>query len=525
MLSNKMPVKTAPYALAAIDIGTTSIRMAVAQVNENSSIQVLESLQQSLSLGKDTFTKGYIKKGTIEECVNALKSFKKVLKEYQITRHDQIRIVATTAVREAVNKDVFLDRIYIATGMNVEVIDEVDISRLTYLSIRSYIATHNFTWNPELLVAEMSGGTTEILQLKNKNVILSKGYRLGALRLREMLGEFRAPLARHRDLMENDIQRTVAQIRQDVTTGTKLTLIAIGGDARFAASQIHPDWNTSDPIEISLTILVKFTEDIIALSVDEIVHRYHITFSDAETLGPSLLFYIHLIESLKAKSIVVSDISMRHGLLREMSMHDSWTDDFVHQIINSALEIGHKFDFDETHANYVSHLAVSLFRSLQEEHNLQPRNELILLLAALLHDIGSYISTRSHHKHSLYLIQNCELFGLNRKDILLIALVARYHRRSAPKPVHEEYASLDRDSKLVVVKLASILRVADALDRSNSHRIRDITCSKQKDSFVITISGIDDLSLEQLALQSKGSLFEDVYGMKIILRKQSSTAE
>lgn len=525
MFTKKMSTKNASYSLAAIDIGTTSIRMAVAQLSDDNSIQVLESLQQSLSLGKDVFTKGHIQKVTIEECVNALKSFKKVLNEYQITNPEQIRIVATTAVREALNKDVFLDRIYIATGMNVEVIDEVDVSRLTYLSIRSYIASHDFLWNPEQLIAEMSGGTTELLLLRDKNVVLSKGYRLGALRLREMLGEFRAPLARHRDLMENDIQRTIAQIKQDVTTGNKLTLIAIGGDARFTASQIHPDWNNSDPVELSLTALTKFTEEIITLSVDEIVHRYHITFSDAETLGPSLLFYLHLAESHKLKAIVVCDVSMRHGLLREMSMHDSWTEDFVHQIINSALEIGHKFDFDETHANYVSHLAVTIFRSLQEEHTLLPRYELLLLLAGLLHDIGSYISIRSHHKHSLYLIQNCELFGLNRKDILLIALVARYHRRSAPKPLHEEYASLDRESKLIVVKLASILRVADALDRSNSHRIKDITCSKQKDSFVITIPGVDDLSLEQLALQSKGSLFEDVYGMKVILRKQSTSAE
>ncbi len=524
-LPNNHSPEFSSLTLAVIDIGTTSIRMAIAQVNKEGLIQLLETLQQSLSLGKDTFTKGYIHKTSIEECVNALKSFKKVLKEYQIINESQIRIVATTAVREASNKDTFLDRIYIATGMNVEVIDEVDVARLTYLSIRSFINTHPSLLTNELLVTEMSGGTTEILLLQNNNVTLSKGYRLGALRLREMVGEFRAPLSRHRDLMENDIQRTVNQIQQDITLEKKLTLVAIGGDARFAASQIHQDWNVTDPIEISLSSLVKFSEKVISLSVDEIVHQYHITFADAETLGPALLFYIRLADSFSVNNLVISDISMRHGLFAEMSRHDAWSEGFTNQIINSAKKIGRKFDFNETHADYVLHLSTILFNALKEEHLLAPRYELLLQISALLHDIGSFISVKSHHKHSFYLIQNSELFGLNRKDIQLIALVARYHRRSAPKPVHEEYQSLDRESKLLVIKLAAILRVADALDRSNSHRIKNISCLKQKGNLVITITGIEDLSLEQLALQSKGSLFEDIYGMKIILKKQASITE
>jgi exopolyphosphatase/guanosine-5'-triphosphate,3'-diphosphate pyrophosphatase len=507
--------------IAAIDIGTTSIRLAIAQIKEQSKIQLLDTLQQSVSLGRDTFTKGIIQRSSIEDCVQALKSFKKVLKEYEINSLDQIKIVATSAVREALNKDVFLDRVKIATGFTIEVIDEVDVSRLTYLSIRSYMECHAFKCENDVLVAEMSGGNTEVLHLRKGNVILSKGYRLGALRLREMLGEYRALLSSHKELMNNEISRTINLISLDIDKKKKMTIIAVGGDARMMASQICPDWNGSDPVTITLDLVKAFTSRIMDLSIDEIVNKFHIAFNDAETLGPSLLFYINLAEVYNLKNIVVSDISMRHGLLREIAMVEWWTDDYVSQIVNSALEVGRKFSFDESHALHVAEIASILFTALQNEHALNNRYKLLLKIASLLHDIGSYISVRSHHKHSHYLIQNSELFGLNRKDIQIIALIARYHRRSTPKPIHAEYMSFDHESRLIIVKLAAILRVADALDRSNNHRIKEISCSKKKDTLLITIPDIEDISLEQLALQSKGTMFEDVYGMKVILRKKS----
>jgi exopolyphosphatase / guanosine-5'-triphosphate,3'-diphosphate pyrophosphatase len=133
------------------------------------------------------------------------------------------------------------------------------------------------------------------------------------------------------------------------------------------------------------------------------------------------------------------------------------------------------------------------------------------------------VSSRSHHKHSMYLIQNSELFGLSRRDILLVALTARYHRRASPKAVHTEYASLDREGRLAVAKMAAILRVADSLDRSHSQRVSSIECRREKDSLVIAIPNVDDLTLEQLAIQNKCDMFEEVYGMSVLLEKKGSS--
>jgi len=505
---------------AAIDIGSTALRMNIAQVDENGMISPLESLQRSLTLGKDTFTRGYIRRQSIEECVQCLQSFRRILEEYQITSEDQIRVMATTAVREASNRDTFIDRIYIATTMSVEILDEVDITRLTYLSARACLSEFPEITTPNILISEMSGGTTELLLLQKHDVVLSKTYRLGSLRLREMLGAFRAPLGRQRELMETDIHRTIEQVKHSIDPLPKMALFGIGGDTRYAAAHLLPHWDHTTPIKLPVKRLAQFTEEMLTLTVDEIVHRYHMSFSDAETLGPSLLFYVQLARALNISSIVVTNISMRHGALVEMAIHGIWSDEFKEQIIHSSVEIGRKFSFDENHAKHVAHLSSLLFHQLRDEHRLDPWYELLLRIAALLHDVGSFISIRSHHKHSMYLIRNSEIFGLNRKNILLIALIARYHRRSSPKPSHEGYATLDRESRLVVAKLAALLRIADALDRSDCQHIKEISCSRKNDRMMISVAHVEDLTLEQMALQNKRSMFEDVYGMEVVLRKQ-----
>jgi exopolyphosphatase / guanosine-5'-triphosphate,3'-diphosphate pyrophosphatase len=187
-------------------------------------------------------------------------------------------------------------------------------------------------------------------------------------------------------------------------------------------------------------------------------------------------------------------------------------------MIRSALDFGRRFGFAEEHGRHVAELSKQLFRALQPEHQLDSRYEVILYVAALLHDIGHAVSARSHHKHSMYLITHGELFGLSREDVLLAALTARYHRRSSPKPLHEGYASLDWKRRINVGKMAAILRVADALDRSNSQRIKTLQCSRERGRLVISVSGADDLSLEQLALRQKASMFKEIFGMSVLLR-------
>jgi exopolyphosphatase/guanosine-5'-triphosphate,3'-diphosphate pyrophosphatase len=509
---------TPPKLVAVVDIGATSIRMAIAEIGEGGRIRTLEKVAQAVSLGRDTFTKGVIEPATTEECVRVLRSYRQLLDEYSIRQPEQIHVVATSAVREATNRSSFLQRVFVGTGFHVVPFDEAAVNRVTYLGVQPLLEREPVLANAEALIVEVGGGSTEVLAVYSGNVAFAQTYRLGSLRLRKTLEAYHAPSVKERDIMESQIQRIVTHLLDHMPDAGVLTMIALGGDVRLAASELVPGWDQDSLAQVPVDGLQQLTDELLAMSVDELVHERHMAYFDAETVGPALLAYVSLAKALSLDSVLVSNVNLRDGLIKAMAAEEVWTDKFTHQIIRSAVDFGRRFGFHEEHARHVAEQSKTLFRALQAEHQLDSRYEVILYVAALLHDIGYAVSARSHHKHSMYLITHGELFGLSRDDVLLAALTARYHRRSSPRTIHEGYASLDWDQRISVAKMAALLRVADSLDRSNSQRIKAQRCSRERGRLVIWVSGADDLSLEQLALRQKASLFKEIFGLPVLLR-------
>jgi exopolyphosphatase / guanosine-5'-triphosphate,3'-diphosphate pyrophosphatase len=506
---------------AVIDIGTTSIRMAIADIDSLGGVKKLDALSQAVSLGRDTFTQGAITRSTIEECVRVLSSYRQILNEYQITRPEQIRVVATSAVREARNRLAFLDRIYIATGLEVQPLDEAEANRLTYLGIQPSLMTEPTLNNARAVVMEVGGGSTELLLVRDGKVIFANTYRLGSLRLRKMLEAFRTPQVKFRPIMENHIRRTLKQIREQIpesTTEGDIELIVMGGDVRFAATELIPDWKPSHLAELAADKLERFTDRILRLDEDDLVQRYHLTYPEAETVGPALLAYVMMARVFSRQRLFITNTNLRDGLLKEIALGNRWNSEFSNQIIRSAFDLARRYDVDQAHAQHVADLSQLLFDQLKEQHKLDPRHEVILYVAALLHEVGQFISIRSHHKHAMYVIRNSELFGLSRRDLNLVALTVRYHRRASPQPTHEGYTALDREDRVAVSKMAALLRVAVALDESRSQRIKELECRREDSQLVISVPGVDDLSLEQLAMRQSGSLFEEILGTSVQLR-------
>jgi len=506
--------------VAVIDIGTASIRMALAEIQPGGTVRQLETLTQAVNLGKDSFIKGAISKDTIEDCVRVLNSYRRILREYQIDNPQQIRVVATSAVREATNRLAFVDRIYIATGLSVEPLDEAEVIRITFLGIQPFLLSDPALKEARSVVTEVGGGSTELLLVKGGDVVYSHTYRLGSLRLRETLEALRAPTLKVRNIMESHINRTVEEIADHVSRDGRIELIAMGGDVRFAVRQLQPEWDGHSLARLSVKALEDFTNKILGQSEDKLVRKYRLSFPEAETLGPALLAYVLLAKELQLASVLVTNVNLRDGLLQELASGAAWSKEFSQQIIRSAMDLGKKFGYDEAHATHVAQLCSTLFQQLRDEHQLPPRYEVVLSVAALLHEIGLFVSSRSYHKHSLYLIRNSELFGMGRKELFLAAMVARYHRRASPQPTHEGYNTLDRDERVAVAKLAAILRVADALDESRSQRIHELTCAREGGRFVVSIPLVEDLSLEQLALKQNGALFEETFGSPVLLRME-----
>jgi len=513
------PAEEKKRLVAVIDIGATAIRMEIAEINEAGEVRTVDALRQGIPLGKDTFTKGHIEQSTIRECVKIMRDYKRVLDEYGITHPEDIKAVATSSVREADNRDTVLDRIYMATGINARAIDEAEESRLTYMAVQSIMDSQPDLKESNALVVDIGGGSTEVLLIEKGHVTFSNSYRLGSLRMRETLETQRATTDRVRTILGQHIQRTVEQITRGLPVSDISTLVAMSGDARFAAAQISPDWDESDLARIDYKTFSTFVEKLLPMTAQKIVSKYHITYQEAEIVGPALLVTVHLARAFKVENMLIPRASLRDGLLKEMTLKGYWTTAFAGQVIHSARVLGEKYDIDYNHARHVADLTVTLFDALKPEHQLSDRCRVLLEVAALVHEVGGYVSSRSHHKHSYYLILNSDLFGLTRDDMAIIALVSRYHRRALPKPTHEPYMALNRDDRLAVSKMSAILRVADALDRGHIQNVKDLSFSREGEEFVITVSNVEDLTVERMAMKEKANLFQEVYGMQVVLRE------
>ncbi len=511
------PEPAAPRLVAVIDIGATAIRMEIAQVGPGGAPRTLESLAQPAGLGKDTFATGSIRRATIEECVGILRRFRQVMDEYGIRDAASIRAIATSAVQEAANRDQFLDRIFIATQIQVDCVEDIELSRLTYLAVRDLLAREGGAKARDALVVEVGGGSTEVLLMQGGHVTFSETYRLGALRMRETLESGRAPAEQQRRTLAQDIHRTVEQMRHSLPVQRIPTMIAISGDARLAAANLVPGWESARLGTISPRDLVRFVEPLLALDAEALMRRHRLSPVEAETVGPALLSYCEIARTFGVKRILVPKVSLRTALELEMSARPEWTDEFRGQVRHSAAALADRYHVDRRHAAQVADISIHLFRALAPLHGLGARHEFLLEIAAQLHEVGLFINNRSHHKHSMYLILHSDLFGVTREDLLLIALIARYHRRSAPLPEHPYYGTLPREQRLVVQKLAAILRVADALERSHLQRVRDFRVERTAGRLTLTIHDVEDLTIERLAIREKGGLFEDIYGLTIDL--------
>jgi exopolyphosphatase/guanosine-5'-triphosphate,3'-diphosphate pyrophosphatase len=502
--------------VAVIDIGATSIRLAIAEISENGKVRTLEALSQTASLGKDTFTQNAIRKDTIEHCVRILQSYRRMITEYNIDVAN-VRAVATSAVREARNRLAFVDRIYVATKLQVQVLDEAEVNRITYLGVLPYLNADYSLQTGRLLVVEVGGGSTELLVVRGPNVMFAHTYRLGAMRLRQSLKSLHSAPARIRELMQNEIRKTVDEVRHEVSS-TQVQMMALGGDMRFATRQLVPEWQTSQMARVNVAEFEQFVESILALTDDQLVSKYHLTFAEAETVGGALLANLALAQSFSLQEILVTNTNLRDGMLEEMALSQGWTIEFRRQVLRSAVDLARRYDFDEPHSNHVAELARQLFVQMADEHQLDGRYETLLATASILHEIGKYVNVRSYHKHTMYIIRNSELFGLSGQELALVSLVARYHRRASPQDSHEPYISLGRDDRVAVSKLAAILRLAKALDASRSQRVTNVRYERRRNSIDIHVYGVEDLALEQLANRQTGGLFEEIYGLPVQLR-------
>src|SRR5262249_48180036 len=502
--------------MAVVDMGASAVRLLVAEKIAGQPPRILEEVSRGVLLGKDTFSSGRLGAATIEATLKVLEGFRRIMDTYGVVRY---RAVATSAIREALNRETFLDRVRLRTGIEVEVIDGSEENRRTYPAVGEALRDHAACTTGDALLAEIGGGSADISFLRKGQPTQSGTYALGSIRMRQHLASWHGSHEGRMRLLRRQIHNVVEDIRREMPMREARHFVALGGDVRFASAQLHggdlPNPRVGPP-----AAFLGFCDEVIAYDVEEIVQRYRLPQAEAETLNPALMGYRELLVETPAEAIVVPDASLRAGLLLDLLRgEDGQSEDFSGQVLASAAALGEKYRYAAPHARHVAALAVRLFDELKAEHGLAARDRLLLEVAALLHDIGIYVSLRAHHKHTQYLISVSEIFGLSRDDLGIISNVARYHRRAAPQKSHLPYMALDSDARVLVNKLAALLRVANALDADHLQKVKDVRVVQEEGGWVLEVEGAGDLTMERLAALSRSDQMTDVFGRRVSFRE------
>ncbi|MDR3145731.1 MAG: HD domain-containing protein [Treponema sp.] len=504
--------------VAVLEIGSTGIRLVIAEIGGGGQWQVLDRAGKPVALGRDVFTSGQVSRESLLECLLVLRNFREHLRGWGIA-DDAVRVIATSALRVARNRDVFVDRVRQETGFLLTIVEGIEENRLMYLAVRFALKNDlGRFWRANSMIIEVGGGSTEIMLLRRGKMVAAHSLRLGTILIdqesRRGMGSVRS---RERYLTEH-VRNTAEFLNDELDLSHIRTFVVAGSDIRFLASLIGRELN-QDCWIIDREIFIRFVEKIRAYSPEDCVEKLQIPYADAEGFIPGNLVYRFFLERTAAAQIVVPYVSIREGLLIDIALgvEPELQEEFFSQIIASAVNLARKYHYDEAHHRYVADKCMALFDALALEHGMNRRERMMLEVAAILHDIGMYIRGSGHQRHGQYIVANSEIFGLHRDELNIIGNVIRYHRSEPPAPADIEYIALQREERILVLKMASILRVADALDRSHTQRIRDIRVERRSETVVLHTGGSFDLSTERIGLEEKADMFQDVFGYKVIL--------
>lgn len=497
-------------AVAAIDVGSNAIRMAIGSVNSSNELLVTEDYREAVRLGDDVFKSGFISDEVARRAEAAFSRFKNIIKAQGVKK---VRAVGTSALREARNRDGFLKRISENTGIRVSVISGEEEARLIHVAVAQKF---NFRRKLALLV-DIGGGSVEITLVRDGDIIVSDSVKMGTVRLLNILDERKRGQKIFYRLMRAYTEGLRRQLRKELRHRKIDLCIGTGGNIEAFGDLRSLLLKKNDRTILHARELDHIVSRLESLSFEERIEKLELRPDRADVIMPASIMIQELMKQADVKELHIPRVGLKDGMLLDMLPDPSQHGPARHQrqVLAFARELGRKFSFDEEHAVRVARFAVELFDQTKDLHKLAPHYRLLLEVSALLHDIGHCVNINGHHKHSYYLLRSTPFVGLNDREKSLVAVAARYHRKSPPKMEHPEFASLTPEDREIVTKLAAILRLADALDSEHASNVSAFRLTRRKSTLTFSLRGRGDLLLERFAISAKAALFEDTFRCKI----------
>ncbi|HEY9680945.1 MAG TPA: Ppx/GppA phosphatase family protein [Oculatellaceae cyanobacterium] len=516
--------------LACIDMGTNSFHMIVCQASsDRDSFEVITKVKDAVPFFRGALTAHYIDEAAMRSALKILQNMSARAVERRATT---ILAVATSAVRESKNGEEALQRIRDELKLDARMISGKEEARLIYLGVLWSMPN----LENDFAIVDIGGGSTEIILANRDHINFAESYKLGAARLTQRFfrkGEptFQGLRELHSEVL-GVLQPAAARIREcgniDQLIGTSGTIQTLAKIDRVRSGNHNAELQGYKMSLKNLREIVAYIEEA-SLSREKIKG---VSADRTQTILAGSVVLLETMNALEIDEITVCSAALREGAVVDRFLQTGWLNGGLAQhrdprssSVHNLLE---KYQASFEHAEQVARLASEIF--LQTKGLLHDYPEDVghlLWSAAMLHDVGMYISRNGHHKHSYYLIKNGGLLGHSEEEVAVIASIARYHRGSQPKDAHEAFYTLTPENRKVVSDMSSILRLAEALDRGHRQAVRTLkvtwdkaprlTYDRQPLTFNVTVKPGENFESESWALSEKKEFFEEQFAVRLNL--------
>jgi len=503
--------------LAAIDIGTNSIRCLVVEAAEPGGYRLLDDEKATVRLGEGLQASGKISAAAWERAREALRRMQQIADGLGVVA---VEVVATSAVRKACNGAEFVSAMKAENGIDIRVISGEEEAELAVLSARHHFPMGSTSY----ALVDIGGGSAELVFATGDAVQGVLSMDLGAVFLTETFLQKDPPGKKEIKALRQQVRNTFHQHLGHRTFHPQQCLIGSGGTITTIGSMLMAQRNESydsvNRYEVLHSDVVHLLAMLERMPVKDRRHVQGLSPERADIIIAGMLLVDELMNFLGTNILRINERGIREGMiLRGLEKYRLIDHAPVKDWSEAVWTLARTCHVDIVHAEQTRLLALEIFDAVADRYGLEERDRTLLEAGAILHDIGYFINYAKHHKHSYHLIRHATLFDFSPREKELIAHIARYHRKSMPKLSHENFGWLSEEDRARVMKLGGVLRLADGLDRRRTQEVVEMTARLDCDDLVLDLVGRHGLEAEIHGGEVKSDLFQKAFGLKVVFHQ------
>jgi len=501
-----------PIRVCVIDLGTNSFHAVIVDAHPNGSYQVVDRMKEMVRLGQDGLEANTLPEEAMQRGMRALKRIHLLAKGWDV--HEFLAF-ATSAIREAANGGEFIQRVRQEIGLRIRPISGEQEAKLIFQGVRRAVEMPT----PTLLI-DVGGGSVEFIVVAGGENVFARSLKLGAARMSERFVTTDPLSEQEVEALRTHFEETLAPVFDACRAHDVTNIVGSSGTMKSLARVTHAQGGSDGSSVFQKTFAVgkvqSALEWVIGSTADERIAHAAIDPKRVDQIGAGAVLLDTILDRLPGVGhLKVSPNALREGMVVHF-MDTNYTRirhmaPFRDPRRRSVHEMAYRFQWEERHAQHVAATATFLFDVCRSLYAGPSSDAELLEYAALLHDVGYLLSHDTHEKHSRYLIRNADLQGFRREEVVLMSLIARYHRGAVPESSHEHYRTLSPEEQARVRQLASLVRIAEGLDRSHFQNVIALRAHLSEEALTLSVATKGDPQLEVWSGKDQGKMFEEEF--------------